>query len=90
MEISINRELRNLDPKWVYYYIHNPEKWICTLTDTGYDEWPEVNWDRMREVWRTPFEMDCSGRSTAKTYDHLLVALAKHGLIPGWITVFWP
>lgn len=69
-----------LQPLDVYFYAHNEVQWIIRLFGKPYQSYPEINWHRIRMAWRAKFLLDDSGRSTAKTYDHMLVGVAKCAL----------
>jgi len=71
-----------LNPSDTYYYAHNPMEWIEELLSMGPDAFPQANIDRILIAWVSTFLLDDSGRSTAKTYDHILIALLKCTLFP--------
>lgn len=57
-----------------YYYLHNPIDCISRIW--GYDlPWTSI--ERIWLDWYVPFPTDCSGRSTAKTHNKLMVNAAK-------------
>jgi len=69
--------INNLTPIEVYYYSHNSESAIKLVFGMNYADFPEINWERIRKAWTALYFLDYSGRSTAKTYDHMMSGLTK-------------
>lgn len=63
-----------LEPIESYYFLHNPI--VCLDWIWGFKR-PQTSIERILLDWYIPFPTDCSGRSTAKTHDKILVMCAK-------------
>jgi len=80
------RGLQKLTPRAVYYYMHNPRVLLPILFQNQKgDPWKTADkcWELIDIAWITPFLEDHSGRSSAKTYNHILISLAKMSILPG-------
>ena len=82
MRRKIAKDAISLTPVQCYYYIHNPLEFLKEIFNFYNNEIPPFQEDRILKWWFTPFFLDDSGRSTGKSFNIIVSAMAKSLLIP--------
>ena len=82
MRNRIAKGTKSLSLIQCYYYLHNPLEFMKEIFNFHNNDIPKFQQERILKWWNTPYFLDDSGRSTGKSFNIIMSAVAKSLLIP--------